>query len=41
MERDGFAIVVTVNSFVNSDRIPDLPVDTSLEHERLVEVRPI
>ena len=37
-EKDGFAIVITVNSFVNSDRIPDLPVDTTKEHERMIDV---
>ena len=37
-EKDGFAIIITVNSFVNSDRIPDLPVDTTKEHERMIDV---
>ena len=38
LDRDGFAVVVTVNSFVNSDRIPDLPADTTREHDRLLDV---
>eukprot|EP00596_Hydrurales_sp_CCMP1899_P003429 CAMPEP_0119043238 /NCGR_PEP_ID=MMETSP1177-20130426/19666_1 /TAXON_ID=2985 /ORGANISM="Ochromonas sp, Strain CCMP1899" /LENGTH=893 /DNA_ID=CAMNT_0007010929 /DNA_START=292 /DNA_END=2970 /DNA_ORIENTATION=- len=38
VHKNGFALIITVNSFVYNDKIPDLPVETSVEHEMLKEI---
>lgn len=38
VHKDGHAIIITVNSFVYNDKIPDLPTETTNEHEILKDI---
>jgi hypothetical protein len=38
VHKNGYALIITVNSFVYSDKIPDLPIETTIEHETLKDI---